>query len=183
MATLRPSLRAAYRLHDQYGYGKIFAGIIEGNLTILYDIVEEAGGDHAAKVFERKVQRRLGKALEEVRKPLLQFLAASFGVDDDPNVDHSAKTNTNTGKPFDLRKALSDFFEIGTGWLGWSPAETWAATPAEILAAQRGLIAKLKAIHGSAEDKPDDYDPSEEVAPAVVKEGIATLKAMTRQPS
>ncbi|MHA6646408.1 hypothetical protein ACX3P1_28370, partial [Mesorhizobium sp. A623] len=99
-----------------------------------------------------------------------------FGLDDDPDVEHPAEAQAKAGQPFDLEKALADFYEIATGWLGWTPETAWNATPAEILAAQRGLIAKLKAIHGTAEEKPD-YDPREEITPDQAKQGIAKLRA------
>jgi hypothetical protein len=53
---------------------------------------------------------------------------------------------------------ISWLFEIATGWLGWSPAEAYAATIAEIRLAHRGRISLLKAIFGGKSDE-DDRDP------------------------
>lgn len=176
---LRPSLRAAYRLNRRYGMGKLFHGVNDGNLSVMLDIVAEGGDPLAARsIVERNVQAHLGNALYDLKDPLFAFLVVSFGVDDDPDSVHPAEARARTGKPFDLEQALTKFFEIATGWLGWTPADTWAATPAEILAAQRGLIAKLKAIHGATEDKPE-YDPHEEITPEQLKENIAKMKSLT----
>lgn len=177
---LRPSLRAASRLQRKHGIGKLLSAVTEGHVTIIYDILAEGGGDAACAILERKMQVHLGKALEDVQAPLFSFLAVSFGIDDDPATEHPAEASAKTGKPFDLEKALAEFFEIATGWLGWNPETAWNATPAEILTVQRGLIAKLKAIHGSAEDKPD-HDPREDITPEQAKQSIAKLRANTKR--
>lgn len=174
---LRPSLRAAMRLNAKHGMGKLFHGVNDGNLSIIYDILAEAGDDRACLVLERKIQAHLGNALQEVQTPLFAFLAVSFGIDENPDELTPAEVRANAGKPFDLEKALTEFFEIATGWFGWSPADAWAATPAEIIVAQRGLVAKLKAIHGAAEDK-TEHDPHEEITPEQAKEGIAKLRSL-----
>ncbi|MER9702671.1 hypothetical protein NKJ10_00215 [Mesorhizobium sp. M0204] len=176
---LRPSLRAAYRLNRRYGMGKLFHGVNDGNLGIMLDIAMEGGDPIAARsIIERNAQTHLGECVEGLKEPLFAFLAQSVGVDDDPKTDHPAEARAKAGEPFDLDKALTDFFEIATGWLGWSPADAWAATPGEIMVAQRGLVAKLRAINGVSEDKTDS-DPREEVTPHQVKEGLATLRALS----
>lgn len=45
-------------------------------------------------------------------------------------------------------------YKIGTGWLGWNPADTRSAHMQEIILAYEGHIDKLKAIHGSSEKTP-----------------------------
>lgn len=47
-------------------------------------------------------------------------------------------------------------FQVATGWLGWSPAETFAATIPEILLAHRGRSDLLAAIFGKpkADEQP-----------------------------
>ncbi|MHA6646420.1 hypothetical protein ACX3P1_28430, partial [Mesorhizobium sp. A623] len=66
---LMPSLRAAYRLQHKHGVGKLVRAVNEGNLTIIYDILAEGGGDAACTVLERKMQMHLGKALQELQDP------------------------------------------------------------------------------------------------------------------
>lgn len=187
-ATLRPSLRAGYRLIAKYGMGKLYHGIAEGNLSILYDVALEAGGERAATVLERSVQYGLEKALRAAQIPFFLFVGACIGIGDDNTEKHPVDIAEAKGEPFDLLKALTEFFEVGTGWLGWTPEETWNATPAEIMAAQRGNIAKLKAIYGStdkeAPNQPEAYTPEQlnqierqGFDPAFDRDGITALKA------
>lgn len=175
-----PSLRAAYRLQRKHGLTRLMQGLEQGRLEIIRDIADESSDPSTAdKIIDRHFAGGFGKALESILPPFYAFLAACYGLDsDNPDNPTHAETLERQGKPFDLTAAFEDFFEIGTGWLQWTPADTWAATPAEILAAQRGLIAKLKAIHGSADkdDKPA-HDPRAEVTPDEVRVGIAKLKA------
>jgi hypothetical protein len=77
-----------------------------------------------------------------------RLLLAMTGADEKPGDEDSE------GEPMSFADFLEQLFSIGTGWLGWTPETTWEATPAEILAAYRGLIAKLEAIHGVPDDKP-----------------------------
>jgi hypothetical protein len=57
-----------------------------------------------------------------------------------------------------------------------------APRPAEILAAQRGHIAKLKAVHGTTEDTAE-HGPREEITPEQVRDGIAKLKTLAGKPA
>lgn len=59
-------------------------------------------------------------------------------------------------------EVFAELYEIGAGWIGWTPAQTLDATPTEITAALTGFIAMQRAIHGSedeAETAPDTYTP------------------------
>ncbi|MER9203026.1 hypothetical protein NKH74_28205 [Mesorhizobium sp. M0933] len=176
---LRPSLRAASILQHKHGLGGIVHGLNRGNFDIVADIVMAATDDPAAyRILLEIVADKGVRCLPEFSDDLSRFVAVCFGVDIDS--EHPAETRKKAGKEFSIEAALEQFFEIGTGWLGWSPANTWAATPAEIIVAQRGLVAKLKAIHGAPEEKPE-YDPREPVSPQQVREGIAKLRALSRE--
>jgi hypothetical protein len=177
---LVPSLRAAYLLNSAYGVGRLEKAVREFNTSIIFDILAHAGnGVEALTLLRRKIaDTGLGPALTDISRPLNQFLCACFAIDKDPAVDHPAVARAKAGEPFDLGKTISDLFEIATGWLGWTPEQAWQATPAEIIAAHRGLIAKLKAIHGSGEEQQEStYDPREEVSEDQMRAGIAALKA------
>lgn len=172
---LRPSLRAAALLQTKHGLAKLVRGIDEGDFNVILDIVTAATDDPAAyRILVNRIEDRGYYCLFELADELTRLVAASFGIDADAE---PAKPRKQADKEFTIEESLEQLFEIGTGWLGWSPADTWAATPAEIIVAQRG-IAKLKAIHGSAEDK-SAYDPLEAVSPAEVAQGIATLRALS----
>lgn len=145
---------------------------------MIADIILE-GTDHATATkliagIVSKGVRELGALVE----PLSDFAFALLGVDR-KEAEATAERVAKTPDTSDwITPHLEQLFEIGTGWLGWSPSDTWAATPTEIMIAQRGLIAKLKAIHGTAEDQPES-DPNQPVSPEKVKEGIATLRGLS----
>lgn len=174
-APLRPSLRAALHLQRKHGLGRIVAGLDEGNLNIIADIV--AAGDvsdsgEAKLIAIMQFRTGIGATIAGFHEPLSNFIAISFGLTDE---DHVTDRPKQAGRPFSFEDALVHLFEIATGWLGWTPTDAWAATPGEIIAAQRGLIAKLKAIHGTAETTTDARDlPS----PEEVSEGVARLRSV-----
>ncbi|WP_156933437.1 hypothetical protein [Mesorhizobium sp. LSHC412B00] len=154
-------------------------GLNHGNFGIIADVVMAATDDPAAYRDLLEIVADKGvRSLSSLCDDLSLFVAFCFGIDAD--AEHPAETREKAGKEFSIEAGLEQFFEIGTGWLGWSPTDTWAATPAEIIVAQRGLVARLKAIHGSAEETPE-YDPLETVSPEQVREGIARLRVLARQ--
>jgi hypothetical protein len=167
---LRPSLRAAYRLHAKHGVDKLFAGIAEGRLGVILDILAEGGVSNPPCVADFRTGLR--DMLAAWTEPLIGFLGVCFGAD-----DQNRTSDAKRGKPLDMEAGIESLFEIGTGWLGWTAADTWAATPAEILAAQRGHIAKLKAIYGSADQ--DDKKTSPNVYSA---ERLAEIEALGHDP-
>lgn len=175
---LRPSLRAALSIHRKYGIGKSFDGIIDGNLGIMIEIAAAASDEQSARqIINSKFASEGFAGLTEIGDVLAKLLGAVYAAE--KNERHPAEVKADkTGEPFDLGRFLEDLFEIGTGWLGWSPADTWAASPREILVAQRGLIAKLKAVNGVADEAPK-YDSTEEVTPEQVKTGLATLRELS----
>jgi hypothetical protein len=78
-----------------------------------------------------------------------------------------------------------ELYRTATGWLHWTPTEAWAATPTEINEAFAGHIAMLKAIHGSADDKPAKQTDPDQAArnvadgldPEFDRAGLRALKA------
>ena len=159
---IRPSLRAAFRLHQKHGLDKLYVAILHGNATIIEDIITEGSGDlDASGLYRDVIERRGVRILHEIADALFGFLAASFGLGDSKDTPAAI---SDGGTHDDIADVLTSYFELGTGWLGWTPAETWAASPSEIIVAHRGLIAKLKAIHGSAEEE----SPSKPIGPPVL---------------
>lgn len=174
-ATLRPSLRAAYYLQQRHGLALLIEGVMNSDVSMIADLIDHGTDDTASlAALLREIDKNGVVRLDPLKPVLIQFIAALLCIDpDDTPEDEAAKA-----MPYD--EFFESCFEIGTGWLGWSPAETWNATPAEVLAAQRGLIAKLKAIHGSA-DEQAEYDPRQEVSEAEARAGIARLKANAKR--
>ena len=153
---LHPSLRAATRLARRYGdFATIYRGIIEDHVTIVSDVIREGSGSGqaAADFLIASEIPGLRLTLEPLKLPLLRFTLALIGYDD----DEQPGATKATGKPVPFAEYHAELFRIGTGWLGWSAADTWEATPAEILAAQHGrtdmIACVLKAIFGTTKDE------------------------------
>ncbi|TAI63451.1 hypothetical protein CWO89_24080 [Bradyrhizobium sp. Leo170] len=86
------------------------------------------------------------------RGQLIEFILVLIGAQDKTGGD-----KPQAGKPISFDEYFTQLFQIGTGWLGWSPAETWNATPAEIINAKRGRNAMLEEIFGrKSEDQAAD---------------------------
>ena len=172
---LRPSLRAAIRLEQRFGFAALLKGITENSLTVIASIIEEAAIDDPANLMQAIEFEPLGKALPALQGKLIEFVALLIGAGDN---DAEEKAPAATGKAVSFAAYHERLFSIGTGWLGWSPADTLDATPAEILAAFRGrqemIGTVLKAVFGSAEDddKPAEFDPE----PAYEREEYLALK-------
>lgn len=179
---LRPSLRAAYRLDHRHGsFGRLVEAIQTLDVTIIADIVAECSANDPAarRLLMGRVEDNGVRDLRHLALPLFDLLAACYGVAADEE-HHAEKRERVSGKPFDMRRAMEELFTIATGWLGWTAEDALNATPAQIVAAHRGHIAKLHAIYGGGEkaDKPDEYDPQNLPTDEEVAEGIARLKAL-----
>lgn len=158
---LVPSLRAAIRLVRKHGTFEALAhGVVHGRLEVMLDLVREGAGNPVlAEHLGYDVQRLgLGRVLAAVQVPMLEFVTGLCAFDPD------AKPSSKASKPVSADQFLESLFRTGTGWLGWTPAETLDATPAEIIAAKEGRIELisdvLKAVFGEAEDQvePETYD-------------------------
>ncbi|CDX21965.1 conserved hypothetical protein [Mesorhizobium sp. ORS 3324] len=175
---LRPSLRAAVRLHAKHDLRKLVEGIGEGHLGIIADIIMQGTDADTAAVIINRITFEGIRELGALVEPLSDFAFALLGVDRkeaEATAERAAKTPDTSDW---IGPHLERLFEIGTGWLGWSPADTWAATPTEIMIAQRGLIARLKAVNGVKDDERPESDPLEEIAPEKVREGLAKLRGL-----
>ncbi len=148
---LRPSLRACLRLTDRHGLSALFKAVSEFNVGILLDMLKEATGKPAL-LLDEIAKRGVGFTYFRLTETLSKFVLAIAGVDPDKPAAPEAKP----GKPLTPAEYHSQLFEIATGWLGWPPEQAWHATPAEILAAQKGrtdLVTDiLKAVFGTRSD-------------------------------
>ncbi|MER9210059.1 hypothetical protein [Mesorhizobium sp. M0771] len=144
---------------------------------MIADVILEGTDQTTASKIVNSISSKGVRELGALVEPLSDFAFALLGIDRkeaEVTSDRVAKTPDTSHW---ITPHLEQLFEIGTGWLGWSSADTWAATPTEIMIAQRGLIAKLKAIHGTPDDK-QGGDPRQPVSPDQVKEGLATLRGL-----
>lgn len=183
---LRPSLGAAYRLDVKHGsFGRVVEGVQQMNVGIIADILAQCGDDPAAarRLLISKIDAKGAHDLEHLIEPLFCVIADCYGVRS--HREHPAERRERaTGEPFNMRRALEELFAIATGWLGWSVADTLAATPLQIIAAHEGHIARLKAIHGTTDDAGQhqpEYDPRDLPTDAEIAANIAKLKAETKR--
>jgi hypothetical protein len=148
---LRASLRAAMRLERrQGGFGPLVARLGDGSLSTAAEIISECSispldVEEVLDVLEHVV---LGKTLPLITPALVDLVFALAGLyPDAPETADASAAEAITYGEHHVR-----LYRIATGWLGWSPAEAWDASPAEILEAYRGRIDLLKAIFGGGDE-------------------------------
>ena len=145
---LRPSLRAAMRLERLHeGFGPLITKLDQFNTTTIRNVILIAASDYsAAERFLALISTKPLQAYRHaVKGPLSSLLAAFF-----PSEATDTSTSTTPEKSVPWSEAYAQLYQIGTGWLGWTPAETWAATPTEITQALEGRVAHLIAMNGGA---------------------------------
>jgi hypothetical protein len=157
---LRASLRAAFRLERRHnGFDKIVKGIADGNFSIMADVVRESADPRTtlADLLDCVGTLPLRTAIERISEPLFAHVMALAGADGDI---------ASEPKPDAERIPFAEYhtrlFRLATGWLGWTPADAWEATAAEITEAYKGRRELLSAMFGSGKSddttitKPDD---------------------------
>jgi hypothetical protein len=169
---LRPSLRAAFRLEQRHdGFDKLIRAIADGDWRVMSDVIAESS---EPRVQDYELVRAIaGIPLKEVlpslNEPLLSHVFALAGIDPDKQGEPSK------GERITFADYHAKLYRIATGWLGWTPKEAWAATPAEIEEAYAGRMEMLRAIFGSA-DKGADFVPEKPDKAKLDRDGLATLK-------
>jgi hypothetical protein len=156
--TLRPTLRAALRLERRHGgFDRLVGAIADGNLAVLADVIRESaeGFTSLPDLLECISKGGLKRGLEAIQAPVLAHVFALAGYDEHHTVLNDENDQAK-GQKITFADHHRKLFEIATGWLGWSPAQAWDSTPAEIMAAYNGRLDMLKAIFGSQEDKQAD---------------------------
>jgi hypothetical protein len=148
--TLHPALRHAIRLERRPGsFAALVQEVIDGSLTAACDLI----GDHLD--MTPHTQDAVFNVLPDLRDPLLAYVMALAGIDADdmPANDNGKSANLSASrKTVPIGEHLTGLYRLGTGWLGWSPADTLDATPAEIREAYAGRLDMLKSIFGGSDD-------------------------------
>lgn len=143
--SLRPTLRAAYRLERKYdGFDKLLHLVAGGNVSALAAVIREGAGDNALTRFLDSCENvPLSIGLSRISAPCIEYIfTLAGGEGDDKPADN----------PIPFEQHHTNLFRIATGWLGWTPADAWEATPAEIIEAYRGRTEMLAAIFGGKHD-------------------------------
>lgn len=146
---LRPSLACAMKLERR---PTSFKGLLD---EIADDSLSAASAIIAPHHPHPMLAARIMDAgLSTLRPALVDYVLRCAGIDADP--DDSAPSADRETVSF--AEHLQHLYRIGTGWLGWTPATTLDATPAEIMEAYKGRLDLLKSIFGDGGDttpKPD----------------------------
>ena len=147
--TVRASLRSALRLERLHnGFGPLITKLDQFDTATIRAMITLAATDKSAS--QRFLASISTEPLQTYRQvvtgPLSSLLGAFL-----PTPATDATPVKPKGKTVSWAEAYAQLYQIGTGWLGWTPAETWDATPAEISEALAGYVARLEAIHGTAD--------------------------------
>jgi hypothetical protein len=175
-------LRAASTLERSHdGFATLMQRLAEFHTGTVREIILTAATDRKdATAFLDNMSRQPINRFVEIAQAQLARLVTGFI----PQPDPAAKPSQ--GKMVPLRELYRDMYRRATGWLHWPPDATWNATPTEITDALNAHFEMLKAIHGSADDKPEDrqHDPEQaarnEAAgldPEFDRAGLQALKA------
>lgn len=150
--TLRPSLRAASILEDKFGLSAIDKGLTELDFAIVSEIIRAASSsaqDAAAFLRSEAAGRPLSPFFEAVSEPLRELVLMFVPAP----VQRLEKGHPTTGVRMTFAEMFAELYDAATGWLEWTPEQAWNATPTEINRAYIAHEKKLKAIHGSGDDR------------------------------
>lgn len=151
---LKPTLRAAFVLNEKYdGFQNLSRYLAEGSITTAVDLINATIVDQKAwAAYALADTSAVVRDLLAATADLIEFVLVLAGADEKT----SGKADTGKLMPFD--QYFTQLFQIGTGWLGWTPDDTWEATASEIINAQRGRMEMLKALFGSKEQVAEPSD-------------------------
>lgn len=146
---LRPSLRAALHLESLHGGFPELLSKIEDfdTLTIWHVITTAAGMESTEPLFAHAAVHPLKDFQRAAQRPCIELVAAFF-----PETPETTTGQVSTATPTPWAELFKELYGFATGWLGWTPETAWNATPQEITDAFTAHVAKLKAIHGEAEE-------------------------------
>ena len=154
---LRPSLRAALHLeHLHGGFPELLRKIEEFDTFTIWQVITTAAGMESTEpLFAHAAVHPLEGFQKAAQWPCIELVAAFF-----PETPETTTEQPNTATPTPWSELFKELYGAATGWLGWTPETAWNATPQEISDAFNAHIAKLKAIHGEAEET--DHGQTEE---------------------
>ena len=172
---LRPTLRAATRLHAEFGgFDELIRAIMQGSVSALTSVVREGVCDPIE--FPRFLETigpglSLKRIVDAIAGPILTHVIALSGLE----ASGEGAKGDDPGKRISIDDYHRQLFRIATGWLGWEPELAWNSTPNEIREAYKGRIELLRAIFGG-EDKSDRSNLSLDEKFALAVSGLRTKR-------
>jgi hypothetical protein len=171
---LRPSLRASMRLERKYGFAQLVTALASGSVSALCDVIAECSTTPTSipQVLRSLDKHPLKRGIEALSVPVLNLVLMMAGVTDDAPAKGEA-----TGEAMPWAEYHERLFALGTGWLLWSPSDTWNATPAEIIAAYKARCEMIGAVFGGKTE--DDPQSPLKQSESEIAQGRATLRRMS----
>lgn len=164
---LRPSLRVALHLERLHGgFAPLLHKIEEFDTRTIWHVITAAAGKEASDpLFAHAARHSLRSFQQAAQVPCLSLVAAFF-----PATPDEIEAQPSTVEPTPWGKLFKELYGFATGWLGGTPETAWNATPQEITDAFNAHIAKLKAVHGEADEA--DAARNEEQRRANIEQGL-----------
>ncbi|WCR04759.1 hypothetical protein [Paracoccus saliphilus] len=184
--TLRASLRAAVALDNlPGGIAGAYDGLLKQSFTTFRAVILATATDQgeAHAYLAHWSDKPLASFILSTQAACLAVIAAvlTSGDDDADNEASSRASNSGTQEPVPLREYFKTLYSYATGWLGWSPAETWAASPAEIEAAFTAHIDRLMKLTPSLSN--DDADDQPKTSTAYTPEQLRQIEEQGFDPA
>jgi hypothetical protein len=163
---LRPSLRAGWLIAQQYDLDDLRQKLEECDFGAISYLIAIGCDDitRMSELIAAKTERNGLCLIQDFTPAIVEFVKHSIGWTDD-----APEQAAPSSKPFVLTDHLTELFEFAAGVLHWSPADTWAATPAEIDHARNGMLRHLNSAD----------DPRNLPTEAEIDQGLATLRALS----
>lgn len=151
---MRASLRAAMILERAFdGFAPLFRQIGESHLGAFRQVILATATDHgdAVRLLKETGSLPLSSFFAAAREPVEAVCATLLPT---PEPEAAGSRTDTTPKPWN--EFFAELYRVGTGWLGWSAADTWDATPSEIIEAFTGWTEMQKALHPAIDEDGDD---------------------------
>ncbi len=181
---LRPSLRAAIILENRFSLMPVAHGIEQCSVEIIEAILDATAVDPIAarRLLIAKVDQHGVRQLQHLSHPLIELVAACYGIGEDAREGYQAQRQEQAGKRVSMIEALATLYQFATGWLGWTPDQALSATADQITEAHKGFVAKHRALNGAPEEAEEagQFDPRNLPSDEEIAEAKARLKQLAQ---
>ncbi|MGR3198329.1 MAG: hypothetical protein ACU0DM_06270, partial [Paracoccus sp. (in: a-proteobacteria)] len=156
--TLRASLRAAVTLDNMTGgMAEVWDQISRLSWSAIRGAILAAATDRqeAHRFLAATADKPLRYFLPDAQAACLAVLASY-----QPEPSEAAQRRETSEEAMPMRAYFRSLYDYATGWLGWTAAETWDASPAEIEAAFAAHVDRLVKMTPGLSEGSDQPRPS-----------------------
>lgn len=178
VVVLRPSLRAAVTLERLHGgWERFLLRLSQFHHATMWALIRASAVSQKAAeaLLAALADLPLTKIEAALAAPLRELCELFLGI------SSTGSSDTST-EPISWPEAYAQLYRIGTGWLGWTPADTWAATPNEITEAFEGKVAQIKAIHGVSDETDAEANRRDPIGP-YTPDRLREIEELGRDPA